>query len=134
MPGSKTAKPALPLALAMYIATSALRTTSSAVSVSSRALAMPMLAVTLTCVVADDVRHPQLAGQPLGHGQRALEVGRVVGEDRELVAAQAGDEVAGADRVGDPLGDGLEERVAGGVAERVVDDLEVVEVDEQDGA
>ena len=48
MPGSKTAKPALPLALAMYIATSALRTTSSAVSVPSRALAMPMLAVTLT--------------------------------------------------------------------------------------
>ena len=32
-PGSKTANPALPLALAMYIATSALRTTSSAESV-----------------------------------------------------------------------------------------------------
>ena len=48
MPGSKTAKPALPFALAMYIATSALRTTSSAESVPSRALAMPMLALTLT--------------------------------------------------------------------------------------
>ena len=49
MPGSKIAKPALPLAFAMYIATSALRTMSEATSEASRALAMPMLAVTETC-------------------------------------------------------------------------------------
>ncbi len=47
MPGSKTAKPDFPLALAMYIATSALRTISAASPPASRALAMPMLALTV---------------------------------------------------------------------------------------
>ena len=111
--------------------------------------------------VADDVRRDlggvagardpdargdrDVAGPPIRYGARssrtsrsaiaigALEVGRVLGQDRELVAAEAGHEVALADRPGDPLGDRDEQRVAGRVAERVVDDLEVVEVDEQDG-
>ena len=61
-----------------------------------------------------------------------LQVRRVVGQDRELVAAEAGHEVAVPDRAGDPLGDGDQQGVAGGVAEGVVDDLEVVEVDEED--
>ena len=49
----------------------------------------------------------------------------------ELVAAEAGDHVAGAQHAAQALGDDLEQAVAGAVAERVVDDLEVVEVDEQ---
>ena len=61
-----------------------------------------------------------------------LRSGASVGEDRELVATEARDEVAVPHRVRDALRDGLQQRVAGGVAERVVDDLEVVEVDEQD--
>ena len=77
------------------------------VSVASRALAMPMLAVTVTWSLADDVRRPQLADEALGHRQRPLEVRRVVGQDRELVAAEASDEVAVPDGGGDPLGDGL---------------------------
>ena len=62
------------------------------------------------------------------------QVGLVLGQDRELVAAEPGDQVVVADEAADPLGDRDEQRVAGGVAEGVVDDLEVVEVDEQDGA
>ena len=44
------ANPDLPLALAMYIATSALRTRSAAPDTASRALAMPTEAVTTTCL------------------------------------------------------------------------------------
>ena len=67
----------------------------------------------------------------MARGRR--QVGLVPGEDRELVAAETGDEVVMAHEAADPLGDRDEERVAGGVAEGVVDDLEVVEVDEEDG-
>ena len=51
---------------------------------------------------------------------------------RELVAAQPRDDVLRAHGMPEPAGHGDEQRVADGVAERVVDDLEVVEVDEQD--
>ena len=47
----------------------------------------------------------------------------------ELVAAGAGDQRALARRGGEPAADFLEDGVAGGVAERVVDRLEPVEVD-----
>ena len=57
--------------------------------------------------------------------------GRIPEEDRELVAADPGGQVAGPQRRLDALADGRQERVAGGVAEGVVDDLEVVEVEEQ---
>ena len=53
-------------------------------------------------------------------------------EHRELVAAEAGHRVAGADRVAQPVGDLDQQLVAGGVAEAVVDLLEAVEVQEQD--
>ena len=53
-------------------------------------------------------------------------------DDRELVAAEPGDGVAGAGHDLEPLGDGHEQLVALGVAEPVVDGLEVVEVQEQD--
>ena len=85
-------------------------------------------------VVADQVRRAELAGQPLGHGARAAQVGGVLGQDGELVAAQAGDQVALAHRVRDALGDRDQERITSRMAEGVVDDLEVVEVDEQDRA
>ena len=53
-------------------------------------------------------------------------------EDRELVAAEAGDGVLAAQRVAQALAADLQQLVAGRVAERVVDLLEVVEVDEGD--
>ena len=55
-------------------------------------------------------------------------------QDAELVAAEAGHGVAGADAAAEAGGHRRQEPVAGGVAEAVVDGLEVVEVDEQHGA
>ncbi len=51
-------------------------------------------------------------------------------QDGELVAAQAGDDVVAAHGAHEPRGHALEQLVADGVPERVVDALEVVEVDE----
>ena len=62
-------------------------------------------------------------------------VGRVVDlldQDGELVAAEARDRVGRAQARLEPRGDRLEELVACPVAERVVDGLEVVDVDEED--
>ena len=59
---------------------------------------------------------------------------RVGDDDGELVAAHAADMAVGADFVDQPLGDRAEHGVALGVAERVVDRLEAVEVEEQDRA
>ena len=54
-----------------------------------------------------------------------------VHDDGELVAADAGDDVAGAHAAAQPLGEHEQQLVTGGVAAAVVDVLEVVEVDEQ---
>ena len=59
--------------------------------------------------------------------------GRVVeaarGDDGELVAAETGHQIIAAQGTGEPLGDVADQLVAHGVAERVVDVLEVVEID-----
>ena len=83
-------------------------------------------------LLAEDVRRAELVDQSARHRARAAEHRLVLGEDRELVAAEPGDEVALTDQAADPLRHRDEELVAGGVAERVVDDLEVVEVEEED--
>jgi hypothetical protein len=59
-----------------------------------------------------------------------------LGEHDELVTAQARDGVGVANRLRKPPGEGLQHFVAGKVAERVVDVLEPVEIDEEqrDGA
>ena len=51
----------------------------------------------------------------------------------ELVAAEAGDRVAGPEARAEPLADGREELVADGVAEALVDRLEPVEVEQDQG-
>jgi hypothetical protein len=56
--------------------------------------------------------------------------GAVGQQDRELVAAQPRDGVARAQHAGDPRADELEQLVAAVVAERVVDLLELVEVEQ----
>ena len=135
MPGSKIAKPALPLAFAMYIATSALRTRSAALSAASRALAMPMLAVTETCWSPMQVRRPELADEPLGHRERtrfrsgASSV-RIANSSPPRRATRSPSRTEPAIRSVTATSSAS----PAGVAERVVDDLEVVEVDEQDGA
>ena len=68
---------------------------------------------------------------PLGDvGGRSSVVGAVFEQDRELVAAQPRGRV-GRRRSEEPFGDVAEELVAGGVAEAVVDRLEVVQVEEE---
>ena len=70
--------------------------------------------------------HP--AGEPFGVGHRP-DVGQ---EDRELVATQAGHDVVVAQRAAQPLGHLLEQLVPAVVAERVVDVLEPVDVQEHE--
>ena len=74
-------------------------------------------------------RLDQGRGRPLDVSDRvdALE------EDGELVAGEPGHRVGGPHGLDQPLGDGLQQPVAGVVAERVVDVLEVVEVEEHHG-
>ena len=99
-----------------------------------RPAAMPMLARTSTSLAVDRERRaraPPISARP--PRSDAFDVRRVLEQDRELVAAQPGGQCrsgAGADC--EPLGDRDQQRVAGGVAEAVVDRLEVVEVEEQD--
>src|SRR5207247_8788650 len=54
-------------------------------------------------------------------------------QHRELIATHPGNRVADADRVPEPIGHGDEDLVALTVTEAVVDRLEVVEVEEEDG-
>ncbi len=55
----------------------------------------------------------------------------LVAQDHELVTAEPGDGVTGPDRCSEPLRDRDEEVVTGGMAEAVVDHLEVVDIQEQ---
>ena len=83
--------------------------------------------------VAQVERLAEGVGQADGDRQGAFLVPDVVEEDGELVAAEAGRGVARPERGGDPHRRGRDEDVvAARVAEGVVEDLEVVEVDEQD--
>ena len=77
-------------------------------------------------------------GSPKGDSNSLRDAGRggdvgVLEQDGELVAAEAGGRVLGAQRRSDSVGRLDQHVVAGGVAEAVVDRLEVVEVDEEHG-
>ena len=76
-------------------------------------------------------------GDRLAHARAGLDRGvgpaDVGDQHRELVAAEAGDGVAGAQSRGQPRADRAQQQVAVVVAERVVDLLEAVEVDHQHG-
>ncbi len=72
------------------------------------------------------------AVDPFGDRQRLLLVGELLDQDPELVAAEAGDGVAGAEVRAQPRRDRPQQLVALVVAEAVVDQLEVVEVEEED--
>ncbi len=71
--------------------------------------------------------------EPLGDHLGPAPERRPFGQDDELVAAEPPDGVALPEDADEPMGHGLEDLVAGVVAQRVVDVLEVVEVDEQRG-
>ncbi len=76
---------------------------------------------------ADRLDHAVREGGRLGTRVRLDHV-----QDRELVAAQAPDHVGLGDHLGEPRRHRLEQQVADRVAERVVDRLEQVEVEDED--
>ena len=94
--------------------------------------AMPRLAVGEQLRVADSDRGAERGGEAVRHPDRFLRVVEVAHDDHELVASVARHEVALAHRRDHAFSGRAQQRVADGVPERVVDVLEVVEVDEQD--
>ena len=122
----------------MYIAASALRISSSA----SLTLGRPVRgegdrdadARAHEHVLAGDRdRHLEAAHQALGEIDGRDGIADVLDQDRELVAAEARGRVGRPHGLQQADGDRLQHLVAGGVAEAVVDRLEVVEVEEDDG-
>jgi hypothetical protein len=78
-------------------------------------------------------RRRERVDHALGGLDRFVAMLDVLQQQRELVTAEAGRRVTGADARGQALADLDQHLVAGGVAEAVVDDLEVVEVQEDHG-
>ena len=74
-------------------------------------------------------RAEQGVGDHLGVG-RGIDPGE---QDAEFVAAEPGDKVFPAHLIGQPLGNLLQQHVTHGVSERVVDLLEPVEIEQQQG-
>ena len=77
-------------------------------------------------------RRADVLGDALGRLDRSLGID-VGDEHEELIASEPGHDVGRAHGVAEPVGDDAQELVAGRVAVAVVHELEVVEVDEEDG-
>ena len=69
---------------------------------------------------------PECPDQALGDTPRDRHLGGIPEEHRELVATDPGGDVARSQCRLDPLANGRQERVAGGMAQGVIDDLEVI--------
>ena len=124
-----------PLSLARYIAASASRISSSALvgwPEARRATAIPIEALTKWSTPCIEKGWAKAEATRSAIAMASRVVGEAVDQDPELVAAEAGDDVAGAQVGAQPRGDGAQQGVAGVVAEAVVDELEVVEVEEED--
>ena len=129
----KSSTRSLPASLAWYIAESASRSSASGSASPGAAMRAPMLTRTWR-------RWPATSkgGESAARRRPAVTVASVwsstpSAEHGELVAAEPGDQVLLADGAAQALGDLDQQPVAGLVAEAVVDDLEVVEVEEEDG-
>ena len=108
---------------------SARRSRSSGSLPCSGCTAKPTLARTLSTIPSSTKGWSSVPTSRVG--EHLALVGPGAGEEHgELVAAEAGERVGGAQRAAQPARDLLEQPVAVGVAERVVDGLEVVEVDD----
>src|SRR5262245_23766857 len=79
--------------------------------------------------IVDRIGSAEGGDQPVGDTLQGPMVGGRAGDHRKLVAADTGDQIVAAQRAAEPLRHGPNELVAGRVAERVVDVLEVIEVD-----
>ncbi len=135
MSSSNISTRALPRCFASYIAASASCSRPSGV-LAGPAIAIPRLADSRrsspsSCSgrsIASSRR--RASSRRLGFGVHRVEPGA---QHRELVAAEAGDDVARPHRLLEALRDLAEQLVAGVVAQSVVDVLEPVDVQEQDG-
>ena len=77
-------------------------------------------------------RRPQRLIDPRDQRVNVLGALDAVLHDGELIAAEARDEVLGADRLAQPIRDALQELVADQMSQRIVDALELVDVDIED--
>ena len=85
----------------------------------------------MTCISWLPMCHGRLSASQDALGDLfGLDRRHVVADDDELVAAEPRHRVAGPDRVGDPFGRVPQQLVAGAVAQRVVDQLELIDVEE----
>ena len=120
-----------PSSLARYMAMSAFLISVCASVPSRGKMLTPMLAVSTNSwprtITGSSTAVEQLAGQ---RGERVA-LDHVLGDHHELVAAQPGQDVGGAQPVAQAPRHDLQHLVADVVAQRVVDGLEAVEVDEQ---
>ena len=82
-------------------------------------------------LVGDQEGQAEHVDDPLGDGRRSFELPITLDEDRKLVATQARRKVAVTKDAPNALGHLRQETVANCVAQGVVDDLEVVEVEEE---
>src|SRR5690242_20309169 len=78
---------------------------------------------------ADDERRADRSEDPFGYCLQRIRVGSAGHDNSELVAAQAGNEIVLAHDLAQPPGDVENELIANMMTERVVDVLEVIEVD-----
>ena len=128
---SKTSARARPRSLAQYIAASASRSTSSGGL--SLIIVIPMLAVTTTSFPAIDERRLHDLEHAVRQRVRVELRADLLADHHELVAAEACDEVARAQRDTQARAHLDEERVTGIVAHAVVEHLEAVDVEEEHG-
>jgi len=84
-------------------------------------------------VAADHKDSAQFVGAAPGDLDGGLDVGNVLKQDDELVAAKAGNCIDGAHRAQQTVAHRGEQQIARVVAEAVVDDLEAVEIEKEDG-
>ena len=80
-------------------------------------------------VAADHVGRADRGDDAAGDRLQRIGIGLAMGDDGEFVAAEAGHQILAAHDAAQPLGDVEDELVADVMAERVVDVLEVIEVD-----
>ena len=130
---SASAYPSRPWSLARYMAASASRMSASGSVACSARDGDADARGHHDLGVAQEERRPQGLEQALGHLHRTGLVLDLLAQDDELVAAEAAHRVVAPHRLAEPVRHLLEQAVAGGVAEAVVDHLELVEVDEQHG-
>ena len=84
-------------------------------------------------VAADHVGRADRGDDAAGDRLERIGIGLAMGDDGEFVAAEAGHQILAAHDAAQPLGDVENELVADVMAERIVDVLEVIEIDVEHG-